>query len=107
MIRHDDYRQKRSAEDGYKKGWVPASEIKGIPLELIKEYVFTVEICFCSDGRPVLFYDPRRVRKNFGLLTKDDIKSLKKEGYADDDLEPYDKAVEALENYKKNKEIAS
>jgi hypothetical protein len=39
----------------------------------------------------------------FGLLTDDDIQSLKAEGYDDDYLDPSDLAVEALEYYNKNR----
>jgi hypothetical protein len=98
-----DYRSTRSAKDAHKKRWVPASKIKGIPASLIEEYVFTGDFHLCSEGRRVDFYDPRKVRCTFGLLTDDDIQSLKEDGYDDEDLEPFEDAVEDLKNYEKNR----
>jgi hypothetical protein len=104
MAGYYNFSMSNNAVDAYDRGLIPASKIKGIPAELIKEYCASEEWHHSSkEYNRVDFYDPRKVRCTFGLLTDDDIQSLKEDGYDDEDLEPNHLAVEALEYYKKNK----
>ena len=106
MTGYHNYSMSNNAIYAYDRGLLPASKIKGIPAKLIREYIFSEEWHLNLKGRRVHFYDPREVRCRFGLLTYDDIKSLRADGYDDDLLKQSDYAVKALEAYKKNKETA-
>ena len=106
MTGYHNYSMSNNAVDAYDKGLLPASKIKGIPASLIKKYCSSEEWHHCSKKyNRVEFYDPRLVRKKFGLLTYDDIKSLRADGYNAEDLEPSIYAIKALIDHKENKNL--
>lgn len=82
-----------SAESARRRGLVPASKIKQIPVPLIKKWARVAEICPIGDFQtPVNFYDPLEVKALFGLIQ--DIR------YPEDPWATLD-----LKDYKKKKSV--
>jgi len=64
----DDFSMSRNAAKAYDKGLVPASKIKGVPAELVRQFCQPVEWHHSSSWyNRVDFYDPEEVRATFGL----------------------------------------
>lgn len=101
---YNGYSMSNRAVRAYDRGLLPASKIKQVPNELIREYCSSEEWHHTSCKYNITeFYDPTKVLIKFGLLiiTED---HPEYEDYRDYSVDP--EAVKALAEYKVEKKAA-